>query len=99
MSGPDRVVGTAPTAADLASLAQLYAADLAQFRAVSELDIDAWPTVRILVGPDVPADLAERFAAGSRRPAPAATRSSRRRYAAHDQRPHEASGDDVTRQS
>ena len=37
MSGPDRVVGTAPTAADLASLAQLYAADLAQFRAVSKL--------------------------------------------------------------
>ena len=32
MSGPDRVVGTAPTAADVASLAHLYAADLAQFR-------------------------------------------------------------------
>ena len=63
MSGPDRVAGTAPTAADLASLAQLYAADLTQFRAVSKLDIDAWPTVRILSGRMSPADLAERFAA------------------------------------
>jgi hypothetical protein len=63
MSGPDRVVGTAPTAADLASLAQLYAADLAQFRAVSKLDIDAWPTVRILSGRLSPTELAERFAA------------------------------------
>ena len=63
MSGPDRVVGTPPSAADLASLAQLYAADLAQFRAVAELDIDAWPTARILSGRMSPSDLAERFAA------------------------------------
>ena len=63
MSGPDRVVGTAPTAADVASLAHLYAADLTQFRAVSKLDIDAWPTVRILSGRMSPSDLAERFAA------------------------------------
>ena len=63
MSGPERVVGTAPTAADLASLAQLYAADLARFRATSELDIDAWPTVRILSGRLSAAELAERFAA------------------------------------
>jgi hypothetical protein len=63
MSGPDRVVGTAPTAADLASLAHLYAADLAQFQAVSKLEIDAWPTVRILSGRMSPSDLAERFAA------------------------------------
>jgi hypothetical protein len=63
MSGPDRVVGTPPSAADLASLAQLYAADLAQFRAVAKLDIDAWPTVRILSGRMSPSDLAERFAA------------------------------------
>jgi hypothetical protein len=62
MSGPDRVVGTPPTAADLASLAQLYAQDLAQFRTVSGLDIEAWPTVRILSGRMSPADLAERFA-------------------------------------
>ena len=63
MSGPDRVVGTAPTAADVASLAHLYAADLSQFRAVAKLDIDAWPTVRILSGRMSPSDLAERFAA------------------------------------
>ena len=63
MSGPDRVVGTAPTTADVASLAHLYAADLTQFRAVSQLDIDAWPTVRILSGRMSPSDLAERFAA------------------------------------
>ena len=51
------------TAADLASLAQLYAADLAQFRAVSRLrSIDAWPTVLILSGRLSPTELAERFA-------------------------------------
>jgi hypothetical protein len=63
MSGPERVIGTAPTAADVASLAQLYAADLASFRATSKLDIDAWPTVRILSGRMSPTELAERFAA------------------------------------
>jgi hypothetical protein len=63
MSGPAKVVGTAPTAADLAALVQLYADDLAQFQALSELDIDAWPTSRILSGRMSPADLAERFAA------------------------------------
>jgi hypothetical protein len=56
-------VGTAPTAADLASLAQLYAADLGRFRAISTLDIDAWPTVRILSGRLSATELAERFAA------------------------------------
>jgi len=44
-------------------VAHLYAADLTQFRAVSQLDIDAWPTVRILSGRMSPSDLAERFAA------------------------------------
>ena len=39
MSGPDRVVGTPPSAADLTSLAELYAADLAQFGDVSGLDV------------------------------------------------------------
>ena len=63
MSGPERVVGTAPTAADLASLAHLYSADLSRFRATSKLDIDAWPTVRILSGRMSPTELAERFAA------------------------------------
>ena len=48
---------------DLASLAQLYAGDLAHFRDLSGLDVDAWPTVRILSGRMSPADLAERFAA------------------------------------
>jgi len=62
MSGPDRVVGTPPTAADLASLARLYADDLARFRSVTDLDIEAWPTVRILAGRLSPAELAERFA-------------------------------------
>ena len=46
MSGPDRVVGTPPSAADLTSLAELYDADLAQFGDVSGLDVDAWPTCR-----------------------------------------------------
>jgi hypothetical protein len=63
MSGPARVVGTAPTAADLASLAQLYAADLATFRSIAGLDFDAWPSVRNLSGRMSPAELAERFAA------------------------------------
>ena len=63
MSGPDRVVGTAPTAADLASLAELYAADLAQFGDVSGLDIDAWPTVADPLRPADPGDLATKFAA------------------------------------
>ncbi|MEO6510565.1 MAG: sulfotransferase domain-containing protein [Nocardioides sp.] len=63
MSGPARVVGTAPTATDLASLAQLYSADLAKFRSISDLDVDAWPTARILSGRMSPAELAERFAA------------------------------------
>jgi hypothetical protein len=63
MSGPDRVVGTPPSAADLTSLAELYAADLAQFGDVSGLDIDAWPTVQILAGRLDPAELATKFAA------------------------------------
>jgi hypothetical protein len=62
MSGPERVVGTPPTVADVASLASLYAADLATFRSVSGLDIDSWPTVRILGGRLNPAELADRFA-------------------------------------
>ena len=81
MSGPARVVGTAPTATDLASLAQLYSADLAQFRSIADLDIDAWPTVRILSGRMSPAELAERFAARvEARPDPAVSiRSSVKR--------------------
>jgi len=63
MSGPDRVAGTPPSAADLTSLAELYAADLAQFRDVSGLDVDGWPTVQILAGRLDPDDLATKFAA------------------------------------
>ena len=82
MSGPDRVVGTAPTAADLASLAQLYAADLAQFRAVSKLDIDAWPTVRILSGRMSPPTSPSGSPPGSRS-APAPPPATRSRPADH----------------
>jgi hypothetical protein len=63
MSGPDRVVGTPPSAADLTSLAKLYEADLAQFGDVSGLDVDAWPTSQILSGRLDPEDLATKFAA------------------------------------
>ena len=54
--------GTAPTAADLQSLASLYAADLAVFDRLSGLDTSAWPTTRILAGTLDPGEFAARLA-------------------------------------
>ena len=61
-AGADQVPGTAPTADDLARVAELYAKDLALFEELSGIDTSAWPTRRILDGDLDPGELAARFA-------------------------------------
>lgn len=61
-AGASVVTGTAPTASDLASLASLYAADLAVFDQLSGLDTSEWPTTRILAGTLDPGELAAKLA-------------------------------------
>lgn len=61
-AGAELVAGTPPTADDLQSLAELYAADLAVFDRLSGLDTSGWPTTRILAGTLDPGELAARFA-------------------------------------
>jgi hypothetical protein len=63
MAAPESVPGTPPTAAEIATLADVYAADLARFADLSGLDISAWPTRRILDGDLDPGELAARFGA------------------------------------
>lgn len=58
---PDNHTGQPPTGADIADLAQLYAPDLEEFVALSGLDIDHWPTTKILDGRLEAADLAEKL--------------------------------------
>lgn len=60
--GADKVFGSTPTAEEVADLAQLYAADLAEFQELSGLDVGHWPTVKILAGTMDPAELAAKFA-------------------------------------
>ena len=54
--------GTAPTAADLARLAEVYAKDLDLFEELSGIDTSAWPTRLVLDGALDPGELAARFA-------------------------------------
>ena len=61
-AGADAVPGTAPTADDVARLAELYARDLAVFEELSGIDTSAWPTRLVLDGELDPAELAARFA-------------------------------------
>jgi hypothetical protein len=61
-AGAELVVGTAPTADELARLAEHYRHDLAVFERLSGLDTTAWPTRLILDGRLDPAELAARFA-------------------------------------
>ena len=61
-AGASVVTGTAPSASDLVSLAQLYAADLAVFDQLSGLDTSDWPTTRILAGTLDPEELAVKLA-------------------------------------
>jgi len=61
-AGAEQVPGTAPTAEDLAGLADLYAEDLALFTRLSGIDTSHWPTTRILDGSLDPGELASRFA-------------------------------------
>lgn len=56
-----KVEGTAPTGADIAGLAELYAADLELFARLSGIDVSTWPTRRILDGDLDPAELAEKL--------------------------------------
>lgn len=63
LAGPTSLVGTAPTGADLAGLAALYAADLDTFATLSGLDVSTWSTRRILDGTLDPDDLARTLAA------------------------------------
>lgn len=60
--GADLSPGTAPTAADLEGLAEFYAEDLAEFTALSGLDVSGWPTTRILAGTMPAETLAAKFA-------------------------------------
>jgi hypothetical protein len=43
-AGAEQVPGTAPTADDLARVAEVYAKDLALFEELSGIDTSAWPT-------------------------------------------------------
>jgi hypothetical protein len=60
--GPEVVHGTAPTAVDLAALAELYRDDLVRFSELSGIDVSAWPTRRILDGELEPSTLAASMA-------------------------------------
>lgn len=59
--GAKQIPGTAPTADDLAGLADLYAEDLELFGRLSGLDTSHWPTRLILEGALDPGELAQRF--------------------------------------
>ena len=61
-AGAEQIPGTAPTADDLARLAELYAKDLALFEELSGIDTSAWPTRLVLDGDLDPGELAARFA-------------------------------------
>lgn len=60
--GAELSPGTAPTAEDLQGLAEFYAADVAEFTALSGLDVSHWPTVKILAGTMPAEELAAKFA-------------------------------------
>jgi hypothetical protein len=62
-AGPEELVGTAPTADDVAGLARLYERDLDEFATLSGLDVSHWPTRRVLDGALDPGELAGRLAA------------------------------------
>jgi hypothetical protein len=61
-AGAEQVPGTAPTADDLARVAEVYARDLALFEELSGIDTSAWPTRLVLDGGMDPGELAARFA-------------------------------------
>lgn len=61
-AGAERITGTPPTADELAGLADLYAADLAEFETLSGIDTSAWPTRLILDGTLDPGELAAKLA-------------------------------------
>ena len=61
-AGAEQVPGTAPTADDLARIAEVYAKDLALFEELSAIDTSAWPTRLVLDGQLDPGELAARFA-------------------------------------
>jgi len=62
MGQPPRVEGTAPTAGDMAGLAELYADDLDKFVHLSGLQVADWPTRRILDGRLDAGEFADRLA-------------------------------------
>ena len=61
-AGAEQIPGTAPTADDLARLAELYAKDLALFEELSGIDTSAWPTRLVLDGDLDPGELAQKLA-------------------------------------
>jgi hypothetical protein len=61
-AGAEQVPGTAPTADDLARLAEVYAKDLALFEELSGIDTSGWATRQVLDGDLDPAELAARLA-------------------------------------
>lgn len=60
--GAELSPGTAPTGDDLKGLADFYAEDLAEFTALSGLDVAHWPTAQIIAGTLRAEDLAAKFA-------------------------------------
>jgi len=62
MPGKPTVVGTAPTAADIAGLVERYRQDFAVFKKLSGLDVSQWPLQRLLDGDLQPDELAAQYA-------------------------------------
>lgn len=61
MASAEELHGTAPTADEIARLAELYADDLARLPTLTDIDTGAWPTQRILAGELDPGELAARL--------------------------------------
>lgn len=62
MPGAPQVVGTPPTAADVAAVAARYADDLSRLPALTGLPVGHWPTAQVLAGTRDPAEVAARLA-------------------------------------
>jgi hypothetical protein len=61
MAGADSVVGTPPTAEDIAALARTYETDVLRLGGLTGLSTDHWPTVRIIRGEMDPGELAAKL--------------------------------------
>ena len=92
MRGASQVVGTAPTAADVASLAERYADDLDLLVGRTGLEIEHWPTRQVLTGRLTAADFAAKLGRNvvplsADEPTPRAIRPDRRATDRPDEQP------------